>query len=505
MQIKQIIQLHLQGEKIKAIVRSSGITRNTVKFYLKRFKELCLSPEELLAMEAPVLEEKIFASAGFSDKRKGDFEKLRDYFLSELEDKKVTKQLLWEEYRRDYPDGYGHSQFSHYLYQYSRVRQAVMVQEYAPGERMSVDFSGDKLRYVNKETGEVIPCEVFVAVLDHSNFTFARPVHSQKLEEVIGSCVAALNYFGGSPKMIVPDNFKAAVTKANRYEPRINDIFLDMAIYYGMTVMPARAGKPKDKAKVERGVNIVYQRVFAVLRNKIFGSLHELNLAVQEEIEKLNNRLMKQEGCTRRQRFELNEKALLMPLPPEPYELRKYLDLTVQQNSHVYASHRKQYFSVPFILIGQKVKVILTEKNVSVYHKGERVAFHSCDTPKKYISLPDHMPSHHKHYLAQKNAEEIRQQATRLGQPVLAAINIVLSRNSLPEQNYKTCAGILALARKTTPDVLCEACGLAIDFGVVSYANIQRLVLGQFANRKPKPTVSTHADHENIRGKNLFE
>ena len=247
MQIKQIIQLHLQGEKIKAIVRSSGVARNTVKFYLKRFKELGLAPEELLAMEAPVLEEKVFASAGSADKRKSDFEKQRDYFLKELEDKKVTKQLLWEEYRRDYSDGYGLSQFSHYLYQYSRVRQAVMVQQYAPGERMTVDFSGDKLRYVNKETGEVIACEVFVSVLDHSNFTFARPVHSQKLEEVIGSCVASLNYFGGSPKMIVPDNLKAAVTKANRYEPRINDIFLDMSIYYGMTVMPARAGKPKDK------------------------------------------------------------------------------------------------------------------------------------------------------------------------------------------------------------------------------------------------------------------
>lgn len=505
MQIKQIIQLHLRGEKIKAIVRSSGVTRNTVKFYLRRFKELSLSSEELLAMEVPVLEEKIFESSGPADKRKSDFEKRRDYFLKELENKKVTKQLLWEEYRRDNSDGYGLSQFCHYLHQYGRVREAVMVQNYPPGERMTIDFSGDKLRYVIKDSGEIILCEVFVAVLDHSNFIFARALHSQKLEEVIGSCVAALNYFGGSPKIIVPDNFKAAVTKADRYEPRINDVFLDMAIYYGAAVVPARAGKPKDKAKVERGVNIVYQRVFAPLRNKVFGSLHELNLAILEEIEKLNDRLMKLEGCTRRQLFDLNEKPVLLPLPLEPYELRRFSELTVQFTSHVYITHIKKYFSVPYILIGQKVKVILTEKNVSIYHNGERVAYHLCDGPKKYVSLEDHMPSHHKHILAQKNIEDIRLRAASLGESVLAAINIVLSRNKLPEQNYKTCAGIFAVARKTTPEVLREACDLAILYGVVSYANIQRLALGQFANRKPKPTVATHADHENIRGKNLFE
>ena len=310
---------------------------------------------------------------------------------------------------------------------------------------------------------------------------------------------------GDGDDRVLTDNLKAAITQSDRYEPRINDVFLDMANHYGMAVIPARAGKPKDKPRVERAVNLVYQRVFAPLRNKIFGSLHELNLAIAQEIEKFNDRNMQQYNCSRKQLFEQNEKPLLRPLPADAYLLRQYRELTVQHNSYIYLSVRKQYFSVPFSHIGKKVQVVCTEKSVVVWHKGEQVATHPADTSKKYNTIPTHMPSHHRHYLATQNEEEIRQRAARFGEEVSSVIEIVLHRGSHPEQNYKTCDGIFSLARKVSAEALKEACRIALEYNVVTYRDITRLATDTYAVRKPKPASATLPDHENIRGKSLFD
>ena len=505
MRIKQIIRLFDQGETIKAIRRSCGVSRNSIRFYLRRLKELGISFSEALEMDNPLLQEKIFSHIQEESLRQELLHSKAEFFAQELKRKGVTRQLLWEEYRKENPQGYGYSQFCYYLQQHKRVREAVMVQQHPPGEQFEVDFTGVKLKYADKATGEIVPCEVFVAVLSNSNYTFIKAIHDQKLENVIGGCVSALEYFGGSPKVIVPDNFRTAVTQSNRYEPRINDVFLDMANYYGMAVIPARPYKPRDKPRVERGVNLVYQRIFAPLRNKTFGSLHELNLALAQENEKFNDRRMPQFDCSRRQLFEQNEKPLLQPLPAEPYELHQYLELTVQCNCYIYISRSRQYFSVPFRLIGQKVKVVRTESSVVIYYKGDRIATHPVDVNKKYNDIPDHLPSHHKHYLASKNQTEILQHAENLGPEVKMVVEMVLKRGIHPEQNYKTCQGIFSLARKISAATLREACRIAMEFGVVTYRDIQRIATGQYANRNPKPASSSLPDHENIRGKTLFD
>lgn len=491
-----------QGLPFKGIERESGISRTTIKRYWRLIHDRELDLNDLLSMEdlqvahllhLPVLSEK---------ERHRDFMLRLEKFREDLEDKHVTKQLLWEEYKREYPQGYQYSRFCYYLQLYDQSQKATLIREHEAGDKLFIDFTGDKLHYVERDTGQMIPCEVFVATLGYSNYTAVVATHSQKIEDVISATVQALENIGGCPRAIVPDNLKSAVQEAHRYEPRINEAFLDMANHYGMVVLPTRSGKPKDKAKVERAVMITYQRIFAPLRKQVFYSLQELNEALFEQSTLLNQRKMQQYECSREVLLERDERPLLRPLPAERYEMKKQLILTVQANGHVYLSKDKKYYSAPYRFIGFKVHVIMTSSLVRLYYQGDCIATHAADLPGKYITIDNHMNSKHRAVRDGMNEKILKQRAASIGPPVLAVIEQVFQKSIHPEQAYKSCQGILALAKKTSADTLLESCLIALEYQVCTYRNIERLVHGRYASREfiKKDTITSLPSHPNVRG-----
>jgi len=425
-----------------------------------------------------------------------------DKWQKDLQDSHVTKQLLWEEYKRDYPEGYQYSRFCHYLQLYDRSNKSSFIGKHNPGDKLYVDFTGDKLHYIDRISGEIIPCEVYVAAMGYSNYMAVIATASQKIEDVIEATVKALEYIGGSPSAIVPDNLKAAVQQAHRFEPTINEVFLDMANHYGMAVLPARAGKPKDKAKVERAVMISYQRIFAPLRKQTFYSLLELNTALQEQTTLLNQRQMQQYECSREVLLERDERPVLRALPIQRYEIKKQVILTVQRNGHVYLSKDKKYYSAPSKFIGFKVHVIITASLVRLYYQGNCIATHAADKPGKYITVDEHMASHHRAVKEGMDEQVLKQRAASIGPPVLAVIEEVFTRSIHPEQAYKSCQGILSLAKKTSKEILIESCLIALEYQVCTYRNVERLAQGRYASREFLQPVKTKSipDHPNVRG-----
>lgn len=505
--LKQILLLLSQGHSLKGIVRQTGVSRNTIKGYIKTLQDVNMSIDDVLGLEHPEMEHLLSAPVRLEKERKRDFLQRLSMLQSELELPHMTKQLLWEEYKRDNPKGYQYAQFCHYLSLHDKTRKATLPQEHKAGDKIFVDFTGQKMYYVDMSSGARIACEIFIAVLGYSNYMAAVAVHTQKLQDVITATVDALAYIGGSPSAIVPDNLKSAVTASDRYEPIINEVFLDMANYYGMAVLPARARKPKDKAKVERAVTIFYQRILAPLRKQTFYNLHELNTAIREMTTLFNQRKMQQSDYSRAALFERDEHALLRPLPAEPYQIRREVILTVQQNCHVYLSGQKQYYSVPYRLIGLKVHVIITKMLVRIYHQGICVSTHPAQTTAKYCTITEHLPSHHQIILKGMNQASLEQQAASIGAPVLAVIERVFKKSIHPEQAYKSCQGILALSKKTSKEILIQSCEIALQYDACTYRHVQRLALGQYANRNYLLAQSDGKlpTHENLRGGNHYQ
>jgi transposase len=251
-QIKQLLQLHEQGQSIKFIARGLGISKNTVKTYLSKVALLPMSVKALLKLDDPVLEGMFHAgNPAYKDERYEHFKSKLDYFTQELKRRGVTRHLLWEEYLEAYPGGYGHTQFNFHLSQNLIARKPSAVLQHRPGETLFIDFAGDPLKYVNPDTGEVIQCQVFVACLPYSDYSFAIAVSSQRVEDFLYALSSCLQELGGVPDILIPDNLKSAIVKANRYEPDINRAMDDFANHYGTTVIPARAYKPKENLYVK--------------------------------------------------------------------------------------------------------------------------------------------------------------------------------------------------------------------------------------------------------------
>jgi len=246
-QIKQLLQLHEQGKSIKFIARSLGISKNTVKVYLSKLSLSPLDTKALLALDDPIMEAKFHAgNPAYKDVRFEHFKGKLDYFFKELCRVGVTKQLLWEEYRSDYPTGYGYSQFCFHLSQQLVARKPSMVLQHQAGEKLFIDFAGKKLSYIDPDTGELVPCQVFVACMPYSDYSFAMTVRSQSIGDFLYALGCCLQELGGTPQVLVPDNLKSAIIKASPYEPDVNRALEDFANHYHTTVIHTRARKPKD-------------------------------------------------------------------------------------------------------------------------------------------------------------------------------------------------------------------------------------------------------------------
>lgn len=505
-QIKQLLRLHEQGNSIKSIARTLGISKNTVKSYLIKLTAGKLSLKELLDLEDPVLESKFHAgNPAYKDPRFAHMASKLDYFVAELKDVGVTKKLLWEEYTAAYPQAYGYSQFCFHLRQQLLARKPGMKLEHQPADKLFVDFAGAPLHYVNQQTGELISCQLFVACLPFSDYCFAMVVQSQRMEDFLYALSCCLMALGGTPAALVPDNLKSAVIKTDRYEPHINRALEDFANHYNISVIPARPGKPKDKALVENQVKLLYNRVYAKLRHQQFFDLESLNTAVKEKVREHNQTRMQQKPYCREERFLAAEKHLLGPLPEHTFEMKYYAELLVAGNNHIYLGRDKHYYSVPYAYVGSRVKVVYTRSMVHIYAQGKQIAVHVRNSKAAgYSTTRDHLSSAHRHYLERSPAYYIEKAKTRCHELYLLT-QLIFEQARHPEQLYRTCDGLLRLQKTAPADAFSRACQIAISCQNLSYRFIERILENKMTGAEVTPLPDRPLpNHQNIRGKEYY-
>lgn len=506
-QIKQLLRLHKQGSGIKSIARNLSISKNTVKSYLNKYKASKFNIDTLLSMDEPVLEAVFHpGNPAYKDKRFEDLKSNLDYYEKELKRTGVTKKLLWEEYRQNHPHGYSLSQFSFHLSQHQLNKNPSLPLQHKAGEKLYVDFAGKKFPYIDVETGEIIECQVFVASLPYSDYGFCMAVPSQKTGDFLYALECCLKDIGGVPQILVPDNLKSAVIKANNYEPTINVALEDFANHYNITVIPARAAKPQDKALVENQVKLIYNRVYAKLRNRHFFSLPELNKAIKEKTKGHNQTRMQQKGYCREECFLSEEKPLLQPLPKNDFELKYYKEYKVAKNNHIYLTQDKHYYSAPYSYIGKKAKVIYTRSLVRVYVDGKQVAVHQRDYRQgKYSTEKEHLCSSHRHYL-DRSPQYYKDRAMKTDKVFYQLIDKIFGQNKYPEQLYKTCDGMFSLQRKTNPGTFQKACLIALKYENYTYGFLLNIIKNRMTEQEEEsyPEKSL-PDHQNIRGKSYYK
>ncbi len=502
--IREVLRLKWEGNlSHRAIARSCGISHSTVTDYIRRVQDagLCwplpetLDEDQLYLMlfpkSAPTLEQPT---------PQPDLQ----YIHRELRRKGVTRRLLWLEYRESHPDGYGYSRFCELYRLWAKKLDPPMRLTHKAGEMMFVDYAGQTVRVVDPETGEIQEAHIFVATLGASSYTYTEAHWAEDLPNWIAGHVAAFGYFGGVPEIVTPDNPKVGVKHPSRYEPDLNPTYLDMAEHYGTVVLPARIRRPKDKAKVEVGVLVVERWILARLRNRTFFGLGELNQAIRKLLEDLNHRTMEHLGKSRYEFFEELDRPALKPLTAEPYEFAVWKKAKVHIDYHV--EFEKHYYSVPHELIKEKVWIRATRYTVEIFHKHRRVTSHlRCRVKGRHSTHAGHMPANHRHY-AEWSPERFLRWAEEIGPQTQALIETALSTRRHPQQAYRTCLGILGLAKRYTKDRLEAASGRALASGICSYKGIKN-ILDTGLDQVPleKPVSKRLGPHANIRGPYYYQ
>ena len=505
--IRQLLRLHTQGKSKMFIKEHTGLSRNTVKKYIKLFQESKLTYQELVQQSDKDLND-LFGSnqPAVPSGRLNQLIELLPEISKALKRKGVTLELIWNEYFKAHPDGYRFTQFCKHYNDWKRQVNPVMHMEHKAGDKMFVDFAGEKLKIVDRETGEETEAEVFVAILGASQKAYAEATESQKKEDFITACENAMHYYGGVPQAIVPDNLRSAVTKSDRYEPTVNETFEDFAEHYGTTILPARAYRPKDKALVEGMVKIIYRRIYTVISNETYFSLIELNEAIRKALEELNNSLFKGRDYSRSQQFDEVEKSALQTLPINRYEFKKQQMVTVLKDGHICLGEDKHYYSVPYKLIGKKVKIIYTKDQLNIYLDHECIACHDRLKGKfVYTTKAEHVASTHR-YVTEWSAEKFIRWAEKVGPDAKMLIEQILYKKQHPEQSYKSCMGILRLAGKVGDERLNKACCMALEFGYINYKAVLDILMKNLDKTSPDdPGNGNLPHHDNIRGEDYFD
>jgi len=511
-QVKIIFQMKKADLSIRNISKQTGICRKTIREYLGRIQSLGIDLGR--ALEFPDQELYNLLHAPFNDLSNGSNERIEyiqqrmEYYGQELQKRGVTKTLLWQEYKKENPQGYSHSQFCWYILQHEKKNKAVFKMHHSPAQQMMVDFAGDTMNYIDKESGELIKCEVLVCVLPFSGMTYVEVLRSQQQQEFIKGICNALHFLGGVPLSIKSDNLKSAVIKADRYDPTFTEAMELMSAHYRTNAVTSRVRKPKDKASVENAVRLAYQRIYAPLRDQQFYSLEELQGKVKEQLERHNKQNFQAKNYSRIELFESQEKQLLQALPDLPYVYQKVTFGKVQLNYHIILGKDYHQYSVPYTLIGKRLKIIYTADIVEIYDDLQRVAIHRRDYKRHgYTTLNDHMPPTHQ-FMNQYKAWDGKyfiQQAQSIGSATVMVIEHVLKSRTFIEQSYNSCLGILRLAKIYTPQRLENACSIIQHAPKINYGLIERILKNNMDKINPSPSSSPNLfDHDNLRGPNTY-
>jgi len=504
--IREILRLKFGETKLdhRAIARAVGVSPSTVSDVALRFKASELEwplPEELNDI---LLEQRLYASKRLgvtTQKVVPDWQ----FVHSELARPDMTRALVWTEYKAEHGErGFEYSRFCEGYAQWSGKLNLSMRQVHTLGEKCYVDFAGRTVPIVDERTGEVLfQAQIFVGVLGGSSYTFVEAVASQAIPCWIQAHVKMLDFFGGVPQIIVPDNLKSAVTKADYYDPEINPTYNEWAKHYSVAVVPARVRKPKDKAKAEVGVQLVQRWILASLRNRTFYTLDELNEAIAALLDRLNSKPFKRMPGSRSERFQ-KERAVLRPLPARPYDLGIWSKgVRVPFDYHVKAGDR--LYSVPHRFADEKVEIRLSASMVEIFCSGQRVASHKRafgEGPP--ITDPDHMPYSHRAY-AEWTPERVIAWANEVGGPVAEFCNSLMAGKAHPEQGFRACIGVIQLSKKYGAENLSAACRKANRLRSFNCRTV-RSILKNNLQEHPEPRITELLEplHENIRGASYY-
>ena len=501
--IREVLRLRFaSGLSQRAIARSLGLSQGAVCEYLDRARRAGAVWPLPDALDDERLEALLFPSpSGTPD----DQRPKPDWALvhRELRRPNVTLALLWEEYRASAPDGFGYSWFCDLYKAWIGRLKPTLRQVHVAGEKLFVDFAGQTVEVVDGLTGEVRTAQIFVATLGASSFTYAEATWSQMLPDWIAAHVRAFTYLCGAAKQTVSDNLKAGVIKACFHEPMVNRTYADMARHYGTAIVPARPYKPRDKAKVEVGVQVVQRWILARLRHHQFFSLAELNTAIRALLDDLNDRPMRSWGVSRRALYEQLDRPALLALPATPYEYAEWKRCRVGLDYHVEIA--KHFYSVPHPLLRQEVEARITATTVEIFHRGKRVASHlRSHRPHRPTTVPEHMPSSHRRYRDWTH-ERIRREAGSIGEDTAALVDVILRSRPHPEQGFRSCVGILRLVKRFGAEDVDAACARALALGTRSYGSVAAILKNRQARRpSDPPDDAPPLFHDNIRGPGYY-
>lgn len=501
--IEEVLRLHARGLSTRRISLATGVGKTTVIEYLRRATTAGLSWPLPAGLDEAALERLLFPPPPPAKGRRfaePDWAAVH----RELKRPGVTLALLWDEYRGGHPAGYGYSAFCDHYRRWTGRLSPVMRQRHVAGERMFVDYSGTKMTVIDPATGAARPAEIFIAVMGASNMTYVEASWSQALPDWIGAHTRAFATFGAVPALVVSDNLKSGVIRACFYEPEVNRSYAEMAAHYGTAILPARPYKPRDKAKVEAAVLLVQRWIIARLRNRQFFSLEELNAAIREEVARLNARVSRHLGASREQLFATIERPAMLPLPPEPFVHADWCKATVGLDYHVRLEGH--HYSVPQELIRQQLWARLTARTVEIFRGGKRVACHRRAAPGDMgaTTLNDHMPASHRRY-AELTPQRLRERAARIGPATAILVDVILRDRPHPEQGFRSCLGILRLARSHGAERLEAACARALQINARTLTSVKSILHNRLDGRAPdRPPEAPPIAHANIRGPQFF-
>lgn len=504
--LKEVLRLHSFGMSQHQIARGCGVSQSTVHEYLSAAQAAGLKwplPEDWGDQQ---VEQALFPQrhgpAVWRKHTEPDWQKIHHDLQTH---KDLTLQLVWQEGREVDPEGYGYSRFCELYRRWQKKLDLVLRQDHRAGEKMFVDYAGATIPIHNPQSGEVEPASVFVAVLGASSYTFSEATSGQDLRNWTGSHMRAFEFFGGMTEVVVPDNLKSAVTHPSYYEPDLNPTYRDLAEHYGVAIIPARPYRAKDKAKAEVGVQVVQRWIVAALRKRKLFSLAEANQSIAELLVRLNQRPFRKREGNRASLFAQLDQPALKPLPATRYQFGEWKTTAVNLDYHVEID--KHYYSVPYALVHQKVEVHVTGDTLEVLHRGVRVASHvrSYETGKA-TTLVEHMPKSHQKYLG-RTPSSLVEDAQQIGPNTAQLVEAILVAKRHPEMGFRSCLGILRLAKTYSAERMESATLRALRARAFSYKHVDSILRNQL-DRLPQAGDSLApavVEHENIRGADYFD
>ncbi|NLB37516.1 MAG: IS21 family transposase [Clostridiales bacterium] len=495
---REILRLKYElGLSLREIGKACNCGKTTVSEVLERATKaqitypLELSDKQLMSLLYPPVENQ-------GSPPEPDIEEI----YCEMKKKNVTLMLLWEEYKEKHPDGIMYTQFCERYRKFKKENQLTIHKEHKAGQEVETDWAGDTMSYVNPETGEIMTAYIFVAVLPASSYPFAHAYEDMKTPNWIDAHVRAYTFFGGVPRVTIPDNTRTAVTRSDLVDPVLNRSFYEMARHYNTTVIPARAYKPKDKAADENMVGNVSRRIIAALRNRQFFSLHEINQAISEHLEKLIDRPFQKMEGNRRTAFERIDKPCLQPLPPMKYEYADWVEARIGFNYHV--EYGGFFYSTHYSYAGRLCSVRATSGTIEIYVGSERIAAYprNYNTFKRYTTIEDHMPDNHKAVYGW-NPDRFLSWAEKVGPETHKLIKKILESREYPVQSYRACMGIMRLCKSHSTQIMELASREALERNTCSFKYFN-IILKQVVANSSKEQDSKIIRHENIRGSNAY-